>query len=478
VTEVGRAAKINPLTTRTLFLVLFAGLLAAHLCHSGVLWAEEDLPVAAAQQIIFGKTLYRDIWFDKPPLVPLIYLLWGARTGVILRIAGALYCALAAWLAFAIARGLWSEREGRWAAILMAFFLTFDTPSAVLPLAADSLLIAPHLLGILLAIQGRPVWSGIAAGVGFLFNAKALFVLAACAVFAGASAPWVAVGFLVPGAFAAANLRVSGAWQPYIDQVWVWPSAYARNTFVDRPVINGLIRTANWSGFHLALWIPAGRAFAGGLEARRKLQLAAWGVLSLGGVAIGWRFFPRYYFQILPFAVIVASRGMTLLGRRWWLPAILLLAPLVRFGPRYVMLAANADAQWSDLAMDRESRQAADVLNRLGGPGHTLFVWGYRPDVFVYTGMPAASKYLDCQAMTGVPADRHLTQSEPVLPPATTAAARRELAASQPSFIADGLSEYNPRLALASYPELKHWLAQYQEVARVHGMVIYRRRPL
>ena len=38
--------------------------------------------------MMHGAALYRDIWFDKPPLVPAIYLLWGARIGWALRIAG------------------------------------------------------------------------------------------------------------------------------------------------------------------------------------------------------------------------------------------------------------------------------------------------------------------------------------------------------------------------------------------------------
>lgn len=464
------------MTTRKLFLLIFGILLAAHLCHTGVLWAEEDLPLAAARQILFGKTIFRDIWFDKPPLLPLIYTLWGAKIGVIGRLAGTIYDTLVCWLAFAVSRELWSEREGRWAAALMGFFLVFDTASAVLPLAADSLLIAPHLLAILLAIQGRPVWSGIAAGAGFFLNAKAVFVLAACLVFAGTGAPWVVAGFALPCALGAALLRIAGAWQPYLDQVWIWPSAYARSTFVDRPVLNGLLRTANWAGFHAALLVGVGRALPE-LETRRRLQLLAWGLLSLAAVTLGWRFFPRYYFQILPFAVVVASRGMILLGRRWWLAAILLLVPLGRFGPRYVMLAAGADPQWSDLAMDRESRDAVAVLDRYRKPGDTLYVWGFRAEFFAYTGMPAASRYLDCQAMTGVPADRHLTQSGSVLPAATTAAARRELAASHPDFIIDGLSEYNPQLAMTNYPELRDWLAGYREIGRVRATVIYQRLP-
>jgi hypothetical protein len=441
-----------------------------------VLWAEEDLPIAAAQQVLLGKTLYRDIWFDKPPLVPLLYVLWGAKIGVVLRIAGAMYCSLVCWLAYAVASARWSVREGRWAAILMSFFLTFDTPSSVLPLAADFLLAAPHLMAVLWAIEGRFAWSGVAAGIGFLFNAKALFALAACAVFAGPGAPLVIAGFLMPLAASAGVLAASGAWHSYLDQVWVWPSAYARNTFVDRPFWNGVVRTANWSGFHGALLIAAGRALAGGEDGvRRRVEMMVWGVVSLAGVALGWRFFPRYYFQLLPFAVVLASRGMVLLGSRWWLPAILLLAPLVRFGPRYVLLATNADPQWSDIAMDRDSRDAASFVNRIQRRGDSLFVWGYRPDLFAYTGMAAASKYLDCQAMTGVPADRHLIQSASVLAAETTAAARRELAASHPDFILDGLSMYNPRLAIAGYPELRDWMAHYQEIGQVAGIVVYRR---
>src|SRR5437868_9297503 len=104
------------------FLLLFAGLLAARLSHSRILWAEETLPMAAASQMETGKALYRDIWFDKPPLLAAVYLLWGARDGWPLRTAGALYCLLAAWLAWGFAGEMWGAREALWAAGLTAFF--------------------------------------------------------------------------------------------------------------------------------------------------------------------------------------------------------------------------------------------------------------------------------------------------------------------------------------------------------------------
>jgi len=71
------------------------------------------------------------------------------------------------------------------------------------------------------------------------------------------------------------------------------------------------------------------------------------------------------------------------------------------------------------------------------------------------------------------PADRHLTQSAPVASDFTRAN-REELARARPRIVIDGLSLYNPALAMDRYPELRLWLAQYQEVARTPTTVIYR----
>ena len=59
--------------------MLFALVLAARLCHLDILWAEETLPLAAAAQMAHGKVLYRDLWFDKPPLLAWTCLLYTSR---------------------------------------------------------------------------------------------------------------------------------------------------------------------------------------------------------------------------------------------------------------------------------------------------------------------------------------------------------------------------------------------------------------
>jgi hypothetical protein len=446
---------------------LFALLLTAHLCHSGVLWTEEDLPLAAALRMLHGGVLYRDIWFDKPPLVPAVYLLWGARIGPVLRVAGALYAFLCCLLAYSLAAGIWSRREGCAAAALIAFFLTFDTHSAVLPLAADLLLLAPHLTAMLLVSRRQFFWGGVAAGIGFLFNAKGVFVLAACMVFAWPGVIPLLAGFLVPNIAAAGWLVGTGSVGPYIDQVWRWGAQYAASPVVADPVRNGVVRTLNWLGFHMVLVIGVGAYWL--KEKAREYRYVAWVGICLVGVLLGWRFFPRYYFLLLPALAIPAARGLTTIRRRAVI-AIALVAitvPLVRFGPRYAMLSG-----WNDLALDRDSREASAIALRNAPPAGSLYVWGYRPEMYVYTGLRPATRFLECQAMTGVPADRHLISSEIVLTSGTHEA-REELARSRPDVLIDGLSLYNPALAMDRYPELRGWLAGYREVARTQGSVIY-----
>ena len=457
------------------FAILSVGLLAARLCHVRILWAEENLPMAAAAQMQAGKILYRDIWFDKPPLLPALYRLWGARAGWPLRVAGALYILLACALAYRFAGDLWGDAEARWAAALLAFFLTFDTPSAVVPLAADLWMIAPHLAAVYLAWRGRPFWSGIAAGVAFAINTKGLLVLAVCALWSYRALPALLTGFAIPNLAILAWLWSGQALGPYYQQVWKWGRIYAARTFVADPVRNALARTGAWLGFHAALVIGAiwfWRADRG----EDRWKWAAWLGVSCIAVAAGWRFFPRYYFQILPVMVLLAARGVCLMRRRARsiILGLALLVPLVRFGPRYFLLARDLAAgrphDWVDVAMDQDSRKVADLTSSM--QQGSLFVWGFRPELYIYTGRPAASRFLDSQPLTGVPADRHLVDATPVAPE-LAAANRQELIRSQPVLILDGLGPYNPKLSIESYPDLHDWLAAYQPVARTRTTIIY-----
>lgn len=442
---------------------------------------DEDYHLAAAVHILNGKEPYRDFWYDKPPLSAFYYLLIGGQAGWPLRILDAAYVVLACFLAYLVARDWWSDLEGRVAALLIAFFTTFYLPSAVIAFAPDALMIVPHLAAVYCARRARPVESGAFVGIAFLVNIKAVFVLAVCAAFLWPAVLPLAFGFVLPLLIGLAWLLGTGAWTGYREQVWGWGAVYAKYSPLTHPWRTGLSRTVRWLGFHGAPTAGAAVAFKD-LAKRERWQMALWIALSFAAVCLGTRFAPHYYLQLLPPLVIAASRGILIATERWprrslAVLTVLLLIPLIRFGPRYVTLGIDLitgrTPQWSDIAMDQDSREAAREVSHFARPGDTLLVWGYRPNLYVYTRMSSDSLFWDSQPLTGVPADRHLHASEPIYAPA--AANREQLAQSRPTFIIDGLTPFNPALDPHKYPELQAWLAHYKLIGRTGLTRIYRR---
>ena len=246
--------------------------------------------------------------------------------------------------------------------------------------------------------------------------------LAFCFDLGGAG--WMVAGFLAPNLVVFAFLAGAGAWATYWEQVWRWGFLYAG---ADPAAQRGVMSLVNWLGFQAALVIGVAAWWLRSPEEEvpRRWQFAGWIAVSLVGVAIGWRFAPRYFLQLLPAMVIPAARGVVLFRVNAPLPAYLLLGtalavPLLRFGPRYVTLARE-DVRgivhgWQDVAMDQESREAARLLSSMARPGDTIFIWGYRPNLIAYTRLSVGARVWDSQPLTGVPADRHLTSDQSVAP--------------------------------------------------------------
>jgi hypothetical protein len=445
-----------------------------------LLWADEDYHLAAALHILNGKLPYRDFWYDKPPLCAAFYLLIAGYPGWPLRILDAAYIVLACYLAYLVARDWWGgELEGYIAALLIVFFMTFYLPSAVIPFAADALMVVPHLAAIYCARTKLPLWAGMWAGIALLINAKGIFVLATCAIFLIPQLPVLLFGFALPLSLGLISALLSGAWAGYCEQVWRWGLIYAEGSPVLNPLKTGLTRTSHWIGFHAAL--VAGAVY-GLVRISRKDRnlLLAWIGLSFAAVCLGTRFAPHYFLQLLPPLVVAASQGIVLAVRAYpkrasALLIALLLVPFIRFGPRYSLLAldnlSHRETNWSDVVMDLDSQHAAAKIRSLAHPGDTLFVWGYRPDLYVYTRMSSDSLFWDSQPLTGVPADRHLWATNAIYS-GPAAANRRELIRSHPTFIVDGLSPFNPKLSPSVFPDVRRWMASYTLVDRTKLFLI------
>jgi len=123
--------------------------------------------------------------------------------------------------------------------------------------------------------------------------------------------------------------------------------------------------------------------------------------------------------------------------------------------------------------MFESSRQAAAWLRAQARPGDTLLLWGYRPELYVMSRLPAGTPFLDSQPLSGVLADRHLVSAEPAFPAWAEANRRRLLAGPQPEWIADGLGPYNQ--ALDAWRFLGFWKGRYELAAELPGYRVYRR---
>jgi hypothetical protein len=254
----------------------------------------------------------------------------------------------------------------------------------------------------------------------------------------------------------------------------------------DTPVENALTRLRNWFGFHAALAVSAGWYWTRAKDSGIRLRTFLWAAISLAAAGVGWRFSPHYLNQLLPPLAIAGARGICLLAAEKFASrrrigasvlAVTALVPIVRFGPRYFLLAADDLAgrshTWRDVALDQESRQAAALIRPMMKSGDTIFIWGYRPNMVVYTRLPVASRMWESQPLTGVPADRHLRDASSV-DPEWARENRAELIRSSPSILVDGLSAYNPRLDIRNYPDLAAWFKRYCPAGSAGGTTVYR----
>lgn len=455
---------------RAVWLAILAAAILSRFSYLHVVWVEEGYPMAAAAEMLRGKALYRDIWFDKPPLFAASYFLTGAAPGWPLRLFGAAFVLLAAWTAARAARAFGAaEREQLWAAGLTAFGFTFYVHSAALALTPDLLAVPLHFAAVAAAAAGNPFAAGLLCGVALCLNVKALFILAACALWQRRAPLRLLGGFALPALVCAAWLARTGALAACWEQVWLWGAAYAREPLSGRPWLEFARRTLNWAGFHAAFCASALYALWRERDRRRVL----WLLISLTAVALGMRFFPRYYFHLLPPLALLAARGFSMLPPRPALAlALLLVIPAARFGPRYLAVARGEP--WADLAMFESSKQAAQALRAGSRAGQTLLVWGYRPELYVLSGMPAGTRFLDSQPLTGVLADRHLVSCRASLPEWAHRNRRELLRGPRPDWIADGLGPYNGALAMEKF--LPEWMAGYEAAAEAPGYRLYRRR--
>ena len=255
--------------------------------------------------------------------------------------------------------------------------------------------------------------------------------------------------------------------------------------------------------------------------------LLIWFAVSYAAVAVGGRFYSHYFFQVLPSLCLIGARGLigilaalktrSPLVRRVVVALLTVgfLFTLIRFHGRSALLAiewargtkSGLNVEWYHELRNSEERKVAAAVRdlpdgaeaaegislegiRAGGPRSRavdgpidyLYVWGYRPEIYYWSGLLPASRYLSAQPLTGVPADVQYVNGEhrSILDEELTTAAREQLVhdlnETRPRYVVDELGMFNADLSINSFAELSEFMKEYKSMGRVERFMIYRRR--
>ncbi|HZM87396.1 MAG TPA: glycosyltransferase family 39 protein, partial [Blastocatellia bacterium] len=198
-TNTGLAVEQNQLTderghiTRAtivkIFVVIAAVSLLLRILYAGHLYEDDGLWFTAAEEIVRGKALYREIYFDKPPGLAIVYAvlfkIFGAHV-ITIRLFTILYSVAISAVLYLFGSRLYDKRVGLLAAGLFAVFSTTYTTGHVQGFSTDFLMVLPYTASAYLFFraasdrthQNRLALSGgVLAGVAFQINPKGIFDL-------------------------------------------------------------------------------------------------------------------------------------------------------------------------------------------------------------------------------------------------------------------------------------------------------------
>lgn len=484
---------------------------------------DELLWAVSAREFLAGKTLYRDVWLDKPPGATLIYAGVFALTGVkmvAIRIFAQLYVFLTALVVRAIAKQFFDERIGWFAAFLFSYLSVNYFPEDMILLNTELLMLLPYsaaawcFLRALLRDDQRVAYFFAA---GMLTAAAALIKpVALCNLLFFAVAPFFPKSrrdarTIATAAFnvAAGSLLVLGAFYLILDVT------EAREAFVRDALLTGshYVTDQTWAetlrrstgllsyvGYNAAFFVLAALAFRKRDNAR--IWMGLWLLASLLGAAAGRRFYGHYFIQLIPPLAVLSAAGLSKLTRQLraapdlklrTLAAALLLTTafsFYRFQERTIIFAWDTvirrpvSDRWLLTRFNRDIAIIAGYIDAHSAPQDPIFVWGFKPEIYYASKRPLASRYLSFVPLTGwthgMPAALDFSaQSQWVL---GRKLLLEDLERSKPLYIVDMASvhDFGMNHAMENYPDLheylrQHYLRESTYAAGDNTAVFYRR---
>lgn len=465
--------------------------------------------------ILSGQAPYTQLWNPKPPAVFYVYAaamtLFG-QTSPALRFIDLLIFPGIAWALFDIGRRR-HARVGVWAVLLFGGFYFRETFWTLTQ--NDGIVLLPMTLAYAFALRAADagpksaLWAG-AAGLlaGWVFWFKypfALFALALAAAYLlargrqqldGRTIGAFILGGLVGGLSIAAVLLSQGAFDALLESIRV-TSAYTALGFNLQDLTAALVL---YLGFRWAIWgvlmlLPFVWPLAWRDAAFRSLRIG-WLIWLLAGTAIMLvqaKAYDYHWLPMLPALALIGGDTLEALAARLSQRTALLARGVVVAGllgtlalaiwPRALpyltgqidQTAYEAQFQAGEFIAD-ESLQVAQYLRERTTPGDSLYIWGFRPEIYYRSGLNPATRFIfqfPLVASWYPPEwrDENVATLWAALPPYVLV-----LQADYMPWVTGSHDDSNT--LLQAYTELNNWLIfNYDREIQIGNVFVWRRKP-
>jgi len=408
-----------PRSLAPILLALICGAIALGRLHTYDEPLDRDVAtyVVIGGEMLRGRALYTDLWDNKPPALYAAFTaaqLVARDPAAVVFLVG-LACAWATAIALFVAgtaqggapAGLWIAAF--WALLSADLPLQANQPNAealinaCLAIAFAALLwIGPRALDV------RGVVAGVGLGTAILLKvimaplAVAWSVVHVAVPPAGTPRARAAVQASVLLAVSVLGTAAVGAYFAATGR-WtdLWATLVVHNRYYAGPLLPNLregMRLPRLFPPFLGHVAPLLVAIVPGLVlalasrwSRPVVILLAWILIVPAAVAAPGKFYPHYYQLWLPPLCIAAGWSLAAIGARTRAPnavtaaagGAVALALGLAVGPAYALSAADwSDTKYGDVFL--RSRDVAQEVREMIGPGETFFQWGNEPEIYLY----------------------------------------------------------------------------------------------
>jgi 4-amino-4-deoxy-L-arabinose transferase-like glycosyltransferase len=548
-----------------LLIVCFLVLLLRLPYTSVKFWTIDEAGFAAvANKLVDGHVLYKEACDNKPPFIYVFYagvfLLFGKGNMHAVHVATLFVALLSLWLLFRLSAEMFSERIAKVTAVAYALFLVASSAGDVFSAMAEVYMTPAIIAGVYFCYRGVRTaktrhWA--AAGISFgmaawikqpgilfclmvpvaaLIGARPIRLFSLIQAFRRCVVAFL--GFVAISLFWLIPVFKNKCLHEFIEMVFLYNtkiqtasipiqqsmsmafstcSSYFSIYFA--PIIMALIGLALLIGRLRARMPSDSKQNEIAASSKPAVIMLAWLAISLVAVSLGGRFYGYYMYIVAPIIAVLAAiaferyfayRSSLAALTRWGLTIFLIIGaivPFYRFQSWYFTQTRDFITKRSSASIGGFSSNSTLMVSRYIAentlPSDTIFIWGYQPSIYVFSGRDSATRYLSValqtgfvwgtiQQLAGWHSDYQLAypglKSSAFQPsdtaqwiyPGSQELLLRDLHSNPPELFVDGNVPgewpFGDKYPIASFPKFQEFLDNnYQFEKNISGYRIYRR---